>query len=147
VKKLLILLLATSAFASIPVRDENGCIIGTRGAEEGAGPDIAAELKALNIKEDRVALVPFYLIIGRTDKQTFVTHPFGNNEINCPPITHYKTELLLPITRKLVGHLEKAFSDVYITVPTPNEIMYFPYNDVYVESTQEWSFKEFRGKL
>ena len=144
-KKLLVLLFITSlAHASIPVRDENGCTIGSTGAENGAGPEIAGELKALDIKEDRVAIVPFYLHLGVTTTRTFVTHPYDRPDFNCPPITHRKTEILLPITNKLVGHVEYAFSDVYLSVPSPEYVKYFPGKDVWVESTESWDFHEFR---
>jgi len=132
-KKLLVLLFVTSvSYASVPVRDENGCTIGSR--------CVSAYGYTENTKTD----IPFYMHLGPMTKQTFVNHPYGHPEISCPPIVHYKRDILLPITNKLVGHLEYAFSDIYITVPTQAEVKYFPTKDVWVESAEKWDFKEFR---
>lgn len=120
------------AYASIPIHDENGCTIGSRGAS------------AYGYTEDTKINIPWYLTTGDRDSSTFIVHPYDHPEIDCPPIHHARIEILLPFTGKLVGHLEYAFSDVYITVPTSDEVKYFPTRDVFVESTQEWNFKEFR---
>lgn len=132
-KRLLVLLfLASVANASVPIHDENGCTIGSRGAS------------AYGITEDTVTSIPWYLVAGDRDSSTFIVHPYDHPEINCPPIHHARIEILLPLTGKLIGHLEFAFSDVYITVLTQKEVKYFPTRDVFVESTQSWSFKDLR---